>query len=83
MEPSLRVNGGRLGQSESKQLGGWLTRMLAPWQSDVQAHEIAEERRFHIERRIEENVLAGMASGAARTDALRRFGLCFRNEERG
>jgi hypothetical protein len=60
----------------------WLMRMLAPWQSARIHHEIAEELQFHIERQTEENIRAGMAPDAARTDALRRFGPCLRITER-
>jgi putative ABC transport system permease protein len=61
----------------------WLTRMAAPWQSARIHDEITEELEFHIERRTEENILAGMAPDAARIDALRRFGPRLQIEERG
>ena len=36
--------------------------------------EIDAELRSHLEMRIEDNIAAGMSSGNARRDALRRFG---------
>src|SRR5262245_3257301 len=52
----------------------FFTRLRSLWRSDDVHDEIAEEMRFHIELRAEENVRRGMAPEAARREAERQFG---------
>jgi macrolide transport system ATP-binding/permease protein len=49
-------------------------RLRALWRSDDIHDEIAEEMRFHIELRVEENVDRGMTPEDARREAERQFG---------
>src|SRR5215510_7560538 len=58
-------------------------RLLALWRSDEIHDEIAEEMRFHIELRAEENVRRGMAPEEARREAERQFGRFSRIKEQG
>ena len=51
---------------------GWFTRWLR--RRDEVEQEIREELQFHLDRRIEEKVAAGMTEAEARRAALRRFG---------
>ncbi len=58
-------------------------RLRALWRSDEIHDEIAEEMRFHIELRAEENVRRGMAPEEARREAERQFGRFSRIKEQG
>src|SRR5262245_52148443 len=58
-------------------------RLLALWRSDEIYYEIAEEMRFHIELRAEENVRRGMEPEEARREAERQFGSFSRIKEQG
>src|SRR5215470_20270638 len=58
-------------------------RLRALWRSDEIHDEIAEEMRFHIELRAEENVRRGMAPEEARREAERQFGRLSRIKEQG
>ena len=58
-------------------------RLRALWRSDEIHDEIAEEMRFHIELRAEENVRCGMAPEEARREAERQFGRFSRIKEQG
>jgi putative ABC transport system permease protein len=58
-------------------------RLRALWRSDEIHDEIAEEIRFHIELRAEENVRRGMAPEEARREAERQFGRFSRIKEQG
>ena len=49
-----------------------LRRILGGRRADHEA--VDEEVRFHLERKVEKLVAAGMSEGAAREEALRRFG---------
>jgi putative ABC transport system permease protein len=58
-------------------MAGWryvFRRLRALWRADKIHDEIAEEMRFHIDLRTEENVRRGMAPEAARREAERQFG---------
>src|SRR5687768_10613051 len=44
------------------------------WRTSAMEREMAEEMRLHLERRVEENIVAGMTPEDARFAALRRFG---------
>ena len=61
----------------------WLRGIDAVWHPSRVREEIAEELRFHVDRRTEENIRAGMSPADARRDALRRFGPLLQTEERG
>src|SRR5215475_8616179 len=52
----------------------FFARLRALWRSDDIHGEIAEEMRFHIELRVEENVRRGMTPEEARREARRQFG---------
>jgi putative ABC transport system permease protein len=60
-----------------------LRRLRALWGSEEIHDEIAEELRFHIELRAEENVRRGMAPEEARREAERQFGRFDRIKEEG
>jgi predicted permease len=57
--------------------------LRALWRSDDIHDEIAEEMRFHIELRAEENIRRGMAPEEARREAERQFGRFSRIKEQG
>jgi predicted permease len=60
-----------------------LRRLRALWLSEEIHDEIAEEMRFHIELRAEENVRRGMTPEEARREAERQFGRFDRIKEQG
>src|SRR5262245_64465966 len=60
-----------------------LRRLRALWLSEVIHDEIAEEMRFHIELRAEENIRRGMTPEEARREAERQFGRFDRIKEQG
>jgi len=60
-----------------------IRRLRALWRSDDIHDEIAEEMRFHIELRAEENVRRGMTAEEARREAERKFGRFSRIKEQG
>jgi len=60
-----------------------LRRLRALWGSEEIHDEIAEELRFHIELRAEENVRRGMTPEEARREAERQFGRFDRIKEEG
>ena len=51
-----------------------ITRLLARRADRGVSEEITNELSFHIERRTEDNIEAGMSPTEAKNDALRRFG---------
>src|SRR5262245_25642872 len=61
----------------------FLKRLRALWRSEDIHDEIAEEMRFHIERRTEENLRRKMAPEEARREAERQFGSFSRIKEQG
>jgi putative ABC transport system permease protein len=61
----------------------FLRRLRALWRSEDIHEEIAEEMRFHIELRTEENVRHGMRPEDARREAERQFGHFSRIREEG
>src|SRR5262245_3781257 len=61
----------------------FFARLRALWRSDDIHDEIAEEMRFHIELRAEENVRRGMTPEEARREAERQFGNFGRIKEQG
>ena len=61
----------------------FLRRLRAIWRSDDIHGEIAEEMRFHIELRAEENIRRGMEPEEARREAERQFGHFSRIREQG
>jgi predicted permease len=64
-------------------LKSFYRRLRALWRSEEIQEEIAEEVRFHIARRAEENVRRGMTPEEARQQAERRFGHFGRIKEQG
>src|SRR5262247_861413 len=60
-----------------------IRRLRALWLSEKIHDEIAEEMRFHIELRAEENVRRGMTPEEARHEAERQFGRFDRIKEQG
>src|SRR5262245_64403509 len=64
-------------------LKSFYRRLRALWRSEEIHAEIAEEMRFHIARRAEENVRSGMTPEEARREAERRFGHFGRIKEQG
>src|SRR5262245_23544712 len=58
-------------------------RLRALWRSEDIHNEIAEEMRFHIALRIEENIRRGLKPEEARREAERRFGDFDRIQEEG
>src|SRR5262245_14338909 len=64
-------------------LKSFYRRLRALWRSEEIHAEIAEEMRFHIARRAEENVRRGMTPEEARREAERRFGHFGRIKEQG
>jgi putative ABC transport system permease protein len=61
----------------------FIRRLWALWRSEDIHDEIAEEMRFHIELRAEENIRRGMTPEEARREAERQFGRFGRIKERG
>src|SRR5262249_14357892 len=81
---SRRVEPPVAGNRESDaRMTRWLTRLLAPWRSARIRREIADEIQFHIDRRTEDHVRAGMPPDVARREAERRFGPRLQTAEAG
>ena len=59
------------------------SRIRGLWHAEEIHREIAEEVRFHIDMRTEENILRGMSPDEARHEAERRFGNLTQIKERG
>jgi putative ABC transport system permease protein len=60
----------------------WTRRLVNAFRRKRVSAEIDEELQFHIDRRTDDNVAAGMTPDAARRDAERRFGGLLRARER-
>ena len=59
-----------------------VSRLRAMWRKAELESDMAEEMRLHLERRIEENIAAGMPADDARYAALRQFGSATLAQER-
>jgi putative ABC transport system permease protein len=53
---------------------GWMNKLWNLLRRRQLESELEEELRFHLDARIRDNIRAGMGLGAARQDAIRRFG---------
>jgi predicted permease len=60
----------------------WLNRLSNLFRAGKLGDELEEELQFHLDARMRDNIRAGMTEGAARHDAMRRFGNATAAKER-